>query len=225
MKFATIVSALALTALSMGAPAATYVAPASKINLFLDGKSGALASTDYVDPKANVRLVKDSAKSKITTAITGTTNGAVIYGDARGKAVSCGGTNFCASSSEANFAYGGQCVAFAKAMTKVVPTKSWHRGMLLPSAIDNLAQGTMIAFFDGKDVYPGDDPHAPGHVAIYLATVRDSRNVVTGIWVADQNGVTPALAMAKRLIPWSGTGRSGAKNFHVVEDRPFLMDH
>lgn len=137
MKFATIVSALALTALSMGAPAATYVAPASKINLFLDGKSGALASTDYYNPTSNVRFVKYSAKDKIVAAITGTTNGAVTYGlGVGGNAVSCGGTNSCATTSESG--YDGQCVSFAKAMTKVVPTKNWHRGLSLPSAIDTL---------------------------------------------------------------------------------------
>lgn len=217
MKLSKLSYALVLVVSATPCLATPYIAPASKVNLFLDSQSGALTPSDYLNPTSNTRLVKESAKTKIVSTITSTTGKSIIYGDAYGRSVKCGGANYCATTSETNYSYAGQCVTFAKAMTKVVGTSSWYRGDSLTFAIGALAKGTMIAYFDGKDVYPGNSTN--GHVAIYLATVRDTKNSITGIWVVDQNWSNDMI-MAKRLMPWSGTGKAGAKNYNVVSDVP-----
>ena len=240
MKYSKIALAVVCTFTTAICAAAPYIAPASKVNLFLTGKTNTIPDSDYLNPTSNIRLVKDSARSKIVDAFVTLNSTSMIYGISNAPkplAATCSGNSSgCASISEKGVmpnTYGeywpGQCVAFAKTMTKVVGTSKWYRNDALVTKIatGSISVGTMIAYFGDatgviKDVYPSSS--AKSHVAIYLATVRDLNNKVTGIWVADQNGTSTPYVIAKRIMPWDGTGRAGAKNYHVVGDAPLLVE-
>lgn len=142
----------------------------------------------------------------------------------------------------------GQCVGFAKFMTGATgSTGTWRRGRALANIFPNgqgvsgtanamLVPGSMIAHFGGQSVYNHVNNKLP-HVAIVLSVVQEG-NIIRGINVVDQNGMTSATingvnttvrsggggSIAKHFLPWNANSPTNpqvsAMNYHVVARCP-----
>jgi hypothetical protein len=146
----------------------------------------------------------------------------------------------------------GQCVGFAKFMTGATgSTGTWRRGRALANIFPNgqgvsgtanamLVPGSMIAHFGGQSIYQ-NNTNKP-NVAIVLSVVQEG-NIIRGVNVVDQNGMTSATingvntsvvfnagngvtygTIAKHFLPWNANSPTNpqvsAMNYHVVARCP-----
>ncbi len=151
-----------------------------------------------------------------------------------------------------NYGAYGQCVAFARSMTGANKSTTWKRGLSLQNFVywdgrgyrlryvygaNALQTGTMIAHFQGRDMYPLGQPY--GHVAIFASWSYNAAGYIDGINVIDQNlvdivnigGINKSGAsgiIMKHKLPWACTagGACGnsmylstffSSNYHVVD--------
>jgi hypothetical protein len=232
-----VIASSALLFLSGEALSATQVAPSNRVNLFLDTTTP-FGSADWTNGTSTtigaVKVLKSTGNTEFHLKLNIPNLGFVGAGkimtlDAVNQ---LGGSHARISETGLYNSYPGQCVAFAKSMIgSSSPTSTWHTGTKLANIAVNqraamLPAGTMIAYFNGKSVYPAN---GTGHVAIVLGVAADG----SGLWVVDENfingfsikvGTTSYAAstathlIGKHLMPWTDTSaRRAAGQYHIVD--------
>lgn len=224
-------SIMTASTLVFGAIPVEVVAPASNVNMFVNGSGVAIPTTSYTNGKHDIYGNVQFLRSESPGYATGTTtveqrlqstsyasgkliNSYVFAGAAHQRAYEPGFT--------------GQCVGFAKFMTGAMgSTGTWRTGRALINIFPNgravsgtgnmlLVPGSMIAHFGGKSIY--NQNTANQHVAIVLS-VAEINGVIQGINVVDQNGLKSAEingikgitvtdsvgggSIVKHFLPWN----------------------
>jgi hypothetical protein len=236
MKLSKLVSSLILVCMAGGSIAATQIAPSNRVNMFLDNTSPFTAN-DWTNATSttigSVKVLKSTGNTEFYLKLnmfsldlpTATSTFVLDAVNA------LGGSNSRVSERALFSSYPGQCVAFAKSMIGNTSTTSkWHTGTKISSIpiaqrTSQLVPGTMIAYFNGKSIYPSD---GTGHVAIVLNVAADG----SGLWVIDQNFVngfslkvgttnyaaTSNSLIGKHLMPWTdSSARRAAGEYHIVD--------
>ncbi len=220
---------------SQPASSAVQVAPANRVNLFLDSASP-FTTNDWtvgVMGSVNVKILKSTANS--VDNFLAAMNAADI-GISDGKRFKYDPQFFVDSAyarvNDTKSIYTGQCVDFAKLMiSNSSATSSWHAGKSLATIPNNqlatsVVPGTMIAYFAGLSTYPAKT----GHVAIVLSWLFDANGKPLGVNVVDQNfllssvtvnGVNKGVmdqTISKHFLPWTGSSNVGsASKYNIVD--------
>lgn len=241
MKYSKLILAFFLAVVSVVTMAATAVAPNNRIRIW-DGPYSIPDSEYTIGTNVDLGTVKSLKYSDATGAILYNINYVQNTGglSMSGKNLTSfpwnGGTY--ERLSEIGIP-SGECVAFAKAMTGVGATSTWHKGISLMSYlvwsgngysvspyIAPLQPGTMIAHFQGLAKYPQSTPY--GHVAIFLSWSKNTQGMIDGINVINENlvwsinGVGGAKGIIqKHKIPLSGsaTATYNSSGYNVVDVR------
>jgi hypothetical protein len=238
MKLRTLIISSVFT-LSFNAIAAVQVAPASRVNLFLDSTSP-FVSADWTvgstPSLGSLKILRSTANTKYFLLLNFPTNVGISGSKKRfllDSITNVGATH--TRISDTFNSYTGQCADFAKSMIGSTDgTSTWHAGTKLgdipnTQLTSQLVPGTMIAYFNGSSIYPSN---GTGHVAIVLSVAKDAAGNPTGVNVVDQNFlVSPTVVTAngtsgsapqtisKHFLKWTdGTsGLRSASKYHIVD--------
>lgn len=227
------------------------VAPQANVNMFVGSSGVAIPTTSYTTGThavyGNVEFLRSGSPGYSSGATT-VQQRLQSTSYASGKVIDS--YPFAGTNHQRTYESGltGQCVGFAKFMTGAPgSTGTWRTGRALTNIFPNgqgvsgtanalLVPGSMIAHFGGKSVYNQNTTNQ--HVAIVLSVVQEG-NIIRGINVVDQNGLTTATingvqnvnvtnggggSIVKHFLPWNANNSTypqlSAKNYHVVAQCP-----
>lgn len=113
----------------------------------------------------------------------------------------------------------GQCVSFAKAVSKsTYTTANWTKGTKVMSNTGSIPVGTIIAAFGTDYTIYSNIPLSKKHVAVYAGPAYDKNRNVIGINVWDQNYVDSSrhLVGFHQIKTTSTNQRDNANGYYVV---------